>query len=125
MTRLSGALPAAFGRARRTTAFLLHYCYRFLKANAVVAWEVMTPGSGLSPAIVRMPLRSRSPLEITTLSHLITLTPGTLVVEVRHDPAVLYVHGMHALPTEKFLHSLHDLEDRMLHALRPASEEAR
>ncbi|MBB1252789.1 Na+/H+ antiporter subunit E [Streptomyces alkaliterrae] len=115
------------GAARRTARvmrFLLHYGGRFLKANAVVVWEVMTPGSGLAPAIVRMPLRSRTPLEVTTLAHLITLTPGTLVVEIRHNPPVLYVHGMHAAPASRFLDSLHDLEDRMLTALRPAGKEA-
>lgn len=97
-----------------------YFSLLFLRANLAVAWEIVTPGSGLAPAVVRLPLRSRSPLEIVSLTHLISLTPGTLVLEVATAPPVLLVHGMHAGDPAVFLAALGGLEDRLLAVLRPA-----
>jgi multicomponent Na+:H+ antiporter subunit E len=59
-----------------------------------VARLVLTPNmeSHLRPAIVAVPLTVRSDLEITLLANLITLTPGTLSIDVSDDKSVLYVH---------------------------------
>jgi len=43
---------------------------------------------------VAVPLDARSDMEITLLANLITLTPGTLSLDVSDDRSVLYVHGM-------------------------------
>ncbi|MFE7765341.1 Na+/H+ antiporter subunit E [Streptomyces sp. NPDC057438] len=117
-------LSEAVVRCGRVLSFLFYYSRRFLHANAVVAWEIATPGSGIAPAIVKMPLRSTSTLEIVALAHLITLTPGTLVLEVQQDPPTLYVHGMHAADPQRFLTTLRDLEDRLLGVLRPRERSA-
>ncbi|MFB9838126.1 Na+/H+ antiporter subunit E [Actinoallomurus acaciae] len=107
-------------RAARAVAFLGHFTRLFLQANVTVAWEIITPGSGLAPAIVELPLRARTTLEVIVLAHLIMLIPGTLVIEARTDPPTLFVHGMHAPDPAYFIDRLHDLEDRLLAVLRPA-----
>lgn len=115
----SGRPRRAALRCGRAAAFLAHYGRIFLLANIAVAKEIVTPGSGVAPAIVEMPLRSRTPFEIAALAHLITLTPGTLVIELRTDPPVLYVHGMHAADPDRFLGELNNLERRLLTVVRP------
>lgn len=112
-------LERAVVRSVRTVAFLGHYGRLFLMANLIVAREIITPGRGLAPAIVELPLRSRTRLEIASIAHLITLTPGTLVLEVRVNPPALYVHGMHAADPNRFRAQLTDLENRLLAVLRP------
>lgn len=118
--RVTAGLRRAARRGSRTAAFLGYFTLLFLRANLAVAWEIVTPGSGLAPAVVRLPLRSRTPLEIVTLAHLISLTPGTLVLEVAAEPPALLVHGMHAGDPAAFLAGLTHLEDRLLAVLRPA-----
>ncbi|MFH0241257.1 Na+/H+ antiporter subunit E [Streptomyces sp. HK10] len=105
-------------RCARAAVFLGHYGVRFLHANVTVAREILTPGSGLAPAVVEMRLRCRTPTETVALAHLITLTPGTLALEVRTEPPTLFVHGMHAADTDRFLGELGDLEGRLLTVLR-------
>lgn len=105
-------------RSIRTVRFLGHYTRLFLLANARVAWEIITPRSGLAPAIIELPLRSQTALEVASIAHLITLTPGTLVLEVRANPPTLWVHTMHAADLDAFRAELTDLEGRMLSALR-------
>lgn len=76
-----------------------------LAASAIrVAVVVLTPDlkSALRPAIIAFPLSVKSDLEITMLANLITLTPGTLSVDVSEDRSVLYVHVL-ALSTREAL----------------------
>jgi len=106
-------------RTYRIIAFVVLYAYEFLYSNAIVMWEIVTPGSRLAPAILQLRLRSRSRREIVSLANFMTLTPGTLAVEVRMDPPTLFMHVMHAHDVEAFRRRLSQLEDRMLAAFRP------
>jgi multicomponent Na+:H+ antiporter subunit E len=80
-----------FGRIAALFGVFLHELF----ASAVrVAIVVLTPDlkSALRPAIVAVPLKVTSDGEITLLANLITLTPGTLTVDVSDDRSRLYVH---------------------------------
>ncbi len=48
----------------------------------------------LKPAIIAFPLSVKTDPEITLLANLITLTPGTLSVDVSNDRKTLYVHAL-------------------------------
>ena len=52
------------------------------------------PGGRLRPAIVAVPLAVDRDAEIALLANLITLTPGTLSLDVSPDRRTLYVHAM-------------------------------
>jgi multicomponent Na+:H+ antiporter subunit E len=81
-------------RIRSVTSLALLFLYE-LGASAIrVAIVVLTPDmkSVLRPAIIAFPLTIKSDAEITLLANLITLTPGTLSVDVSEDRTLLYVH---------------------------------
>ncbi len=65
-------------------------------ANIQIAIEIVTPGLSQTPRIIRYPVDHLSVTEITILSNAITLTPGTLVVDVAEDCRHIYVHCMYA-----------------------------
>jgi multicomponent Na+:H+ antiporter subunit E len=116
-----GAVSRAVRRTGRALSFAGWFGGQFLRANAAVAREILTPGQGLAPVIVQVELRCRTPLEIASLIALITLTPGTMALTLREDPPRLAVHGMHAADVEAFRGQLRELEDRLLAVLRPAA----
>lgn len=97
------------GRARyfklvpKLVAFIFYFLYQLLKANIQVAWEVGTPKLYMKPGIVGVPLDVKSDAQITLLANLITLTPGTLSLDVSEDKKVLYVHSMYITNREKFI----------------------
>lgn len=74
--------------------FGLLFLGEVLKSNLRVAWDVMTPRAMRRPGIVAIPLEARTNLEITVLANLITLTPGSLSIDVSEDKRTLYVHSM-------------------------------
>jgi multicomponent Na+:H+ antiporter subunit E len=75
----------------------------FVVANLQIARLVLTPRLRFQPGIVAVPLDTRSDLEITLVSNLLTLTPGSLSLEVSPDRQVLYVHGMDVVDGQDFV----------------------
>ncbi len=86
--------------------FVLYFLWELVIANLHVAYEVITPKLYMHPAIVAVPLDVKRDLEITLLANLITLTPGTLSLEVSEDRSTLYVHGMYVDDIEEFRQSI-------------------
>lgn len=108
-----------FNRLPRVIAFLFFFLYELLKANLEVAYDVITPKFYMKPGIIRIPLEAKTNLEITLLANLITLTPGTLSLDVSDDRKVLYVHAMYIRDKEHFIKCIKTgFEKRLLEILR-------
>ncbi|MBP2446773.1 Na+/H+ antiporter subunit E [Rhizobium leguminosarum] len=82
----------------RRARLVLSLAALFLKELSLSAWRVtltiFSPDMKLKPGIFAFPLTATSDFEITLLANLITLTPGTLSVDVSTDRRTLYVHAL-------------------------------
>nr|WP_108660595.1 Na+/H+ antiporter subunit E [Acuticoccus kandeliae] len=72
------------------------FIIELIKSSVHVAKLVLSPWRTLEPAIIAYPLTVESDAEITLLANMITLTPGTLSVDVSDDRTTLYVHAIDA-----------------------------
>ncbi|MCI3923642.1 Na+/H+ antiporter subunit E [Paenibacillus sp. TRM 82003] len=63
-------------------------------SNLTVIREILRPRLNVRPGIFALNTELKSDWEITMLSCLITLTPGTLTMEVSPDQRTLYIHAM-------------------------------
>ncbi len=100
-------------------AFIFFFFYELFKANIQVAYDVITPKFYMKPGIVKVPLDAVTDIEISLLANLISLTPGTLSLDVSNDKKVLYVHAMYVSDKEKFIKSIKQgFEKRLLEILR-------
>lgn len=66
-----------------------------VKSGVTVARIVLRPGREFHSGILAIPLACKSDLEIMVFANLITLTPGTLSIDVSDDRTTLYVHAIH------------------------------
>ncbi|UJW76503.1 Na+/H+ antiporter subunit E [Rhizobium sp. SL42] len=86
------------GAPPNRTLRILSLVWLFLVELAKSAWKVAVmvtrPKLDVKPGIFAYPLTVTSDLEITLLANLITLTPGTLSVDVSDDRKTLYVHAI-------------------------------
>lgn len=84
-----------------------------------VAWLVIQPKPRLRPGIVAYPLTLTTDAQITLLANMITLTPGTLSVDVSADKKTLFVHAIDIESREKLIgHIAAGFETKILGALR-------
>jgi multicomponent Na+:H+ antiporter subunit E len=63
-------------------------------SNLAVVKHILQPQLNIRPGIFALPTELKSNFEITLLACLITLTPGTLTLEVSPDRKTLYIHAM-------------------------------
>jgi multicomponent Na+:H+ antiporter subunit E len=88
-------------------------------ASLRVAWDVVTPPIYSRPGIIAVPLDAETDFEITVLGHLISLTPGTLSLDVSPDRRTLYVHAMFVDDPDELRRQIKaGMERRVLEALR-------
>jgi len=119
---------AARFRPLRALRLLGYFLRKLLEANAIVAWEVITPSNeGVREGIVAVPLTGASDTVIAIVADMISLTPGTLTLEIERDPTVLYVHVLHLRDIEHVRAEVLRLEVKVLEAFgsQEAIDEAR
>lgn len=84
-----------FARSWRVVQLVVFFLYELLVSSVQVAWIVLTPWRKRpEPAVIEMPLLVKSDLEILLVTSLISLTPGTLSLDVSEDRETLFVHAM-------------------------------
>ena len=122
-------------------AYVATVAWQLVVSNVRLALEVLTPSDGTRTAIVAVPIRGGSDAVVNLVANSITLTPGTMTVDVRrHDaerdegrdddgadddvaPGVtLYVHGIFAEDVESVRGDVLRLEALALRAFGTARE---
>jgi multicomponent Na+:H+ antiporter subunit E len=128
-------LPATGDRGRATSErstvrplaavhFAGWFAIKLVEANAVVAWEVLTPRNRINEGVVAVPLHQCSDGLTTLVASCVSLTPGTLVLDVDRDPLVLYVHVLHLRTIEEVRVEVETLERLAIRAFGTAEARA-
>ena len=103
----------------QVAAFVAFIAWEILTASLWVAWSVLQPQPRMKPAIVAVPLSVHNDLGIMLLSNLITLSPGTMTLDLSSDRRTLYVHTISLENPDAFRHKIKaGLERRVLEVLQ-------
>lgn len=115
----SAVVPRYHRKTQKAIGFFVFYLRQLFASNIKVAYDVLTPRLRMRPGVVAIPLAAQTDAEITLLSNLITLTPGTLSLDLSPDRRTLFVHVMYLQDIDAFRRSIKDgLERRVLELLR-------
>ncbi len=85
-------------RIARATLFVPYLLWEVVRANLAVATVVLRPSLPIDPETVEVPLEGRGRFERALLANAVTLTPGTLSVDVTEE--ALLVHTLTAASRE-------------------------
>lgn len=98
------------------------FIYELALSACRVAFLVLTPDlkRRLAPAIIAYPLTVKSDAEITLLANLVTLTPGTLSVDVSEDRSILFIHALEMHDREETIASIRNgFEAKIIEVFAP------
>jgi len=87
--------PRLFKHTRRYFWFLYYvpvFIWECIKANLDVAYRVTHPDLPIKPGIVKVKTSLKSDTGLTFLANSITLTPGTMSVDIDQKNGYLYIH---------------------------------
>jgi multicomponent Na+:H+ antiporter subunit E len=73
--------------------YVFVFSYYVIKGGVDVAWRVLHPAMPINPGIVKVKSVLKTDTGRTMLANSITLTPGTLTMEVTDD-GVFYIHWL-------------------------------
>lgn len=109
----------------RALAFLLWFIKEVTVASFQVLYWAIAKGPRIRNAVIAVPLRSPSDLLMTAVGHVLSLIPGSLVVEVDRGAATLYVHAMNAPTPESVAvvrRGIQDIEARLIQVMGTKGE---
>ncbi len=113
------AVPAYFRKIPQVAGFLSYFIWEVIMSNLRVTRDVLSLRPRFRPGIVAIRLEAETAAEISLLANLITLTPGTLSLDVSGDRKVLYIHAMYISDIALFKREIREeLERRVLEVLR-------
>ncbi len=117
LTRRNEDRPRYLHKASNTVSFALFFLWELLLANFRMAAFLLKPQQKLRPGIVAVPLNLEGDLAVTLLANLITLTPGTLALDVSSDRSVMYIHVADVQDVDAFRHEIKQNFERRIKEL--------
>lgn len=87
--------PSYFRKGPKAVSLLAFFLKEVFVANIRIAYDIVTPRLHMKPTVIALPLSVQTDVEIMLLSCMITLTPGSLSLDLSKDRRILYVHVLY------------------------------
>ncbi|MFN7035438.1 MAG: Na+/H+ antiporter subunit E [Bellilinea sp.] len=97
-----GEKRSYLNRVPRVLSFMAFFLKELVKANLNLAVTVLRRDMNLKPGVVAVPIDLPNDAAITLLANLVTLTPGTLALDVSSDRMMVYIHTLNASNPQEF-----------------------
>jgi multicomponent Na+:H+ antiporter subunit E len=72
--------------------FLIYYLLKLVSSNFRVAADILTPGTRTNPIFIEFPVQLKTDWGLLIFSNLVSMTPGTLSIDISQDKSLLMVH---------------------------------
>lgn len=125
----AASLQATYFRPHWAAWYVIVLVWKLLESNVRLAYEILTPGISTHTGIIAVPMRGGSDAVINLVANSITLTPGTMTIDIKRwdvdgdgiddgddDSVVLYIHGMYTRDIEAVRYDVLRLEALALRA---------
>lgn len=109
--------PIVVDRPLKVIQYVAIVTYDIILANLQLAVLIIGPVARLRPAFVRVPLDLQTDFAVTMLASTVTLTPGTVSVDVEGDVATgrrLVVHVLRCVDEQEMVRSIKARYERRL-----------
>lgn len=109
----------------RAGVFALWFLKEITVASIQVLFLAIFRGPRIRNAVIAVPLRTTSDLMMTAVGHVLSLIPGSLVVEVDRGTSTLYVHALNVKNTadrNKVAAGIQDIEARLIRIMGSKEE---
>jgi multicomponent Na+:H+ antiporter subunit E len=106
-------------KAGRLIWFIILYILDLIIANIIIAKEILSFNPKIKPGFIKIELDARTDQEILALTNLISMTPGSLTIDISDDKKYLFIHEMYLDDVDKAKQQLKEkLENRILKITR-------
>ncbi|TVQ86815.1 MAG: Na+/H+ antiporter subunit E [Bacteroidetes bacterium] len=93
-------------RIIRAVLFIFYYLKELVLSSLYVAYDIITPKDLMKPGIVEVPVDLKTDTAIIAFANLISMTPGSLTMDMSPDKKKIYVHAMYLHDKEEFIRKM-------------------
>ncbi|MFS0727394.1 Na+/H+ antiporter subunit E [Paenibacillus sp. 1P07SE] len=101
-------------RVWKCIKLLLLFLRELVLSSIVVIRQIIKPKLTIRPGIFAYKTELSSNWELTVLACLLTLTPGTLILEVSKERQTLYLHAMDMTDEDKYVKQIRDIFEKAI-----------
>jgi multicomponent Na+:H+ antiporter subunit E len=109
--------PLYFRKIVVGTTLLLVFLHELIKANLAVLKVVLSPTIRVQSGVIAVPTELTNEVALTALANMITLTPGTLTLDISPDRRYLFVHTLNLDDPEAVKRDIQQAFERYLREL--------
>lgn len=74
---------------------LAYYLVKLVSANLYIAWDILTPVMHINPGVIEVETGTKKDTGLLLLSNLVSMTPGTLSIDIDPSKEILRVHVLY------------------------------
>jgi len=93
--------------------FLVFYLVKLISANLQIAYDILTPRMHTSPGFIRIPLHIRSDTGLLLFSNLLSMTPGTLTMDIDSERRSILVHVLYSEDEQKIRSEIQLIQEKV------------
>ena len=94
-------------------AFIIFYLSKLIEANLIIAYDILTPQLSINPGFIKVPLTLKSNFGMLLFSNLLSMTPGSLSIDIADDKKTMLVHVLYQTTEEKMLKEFEGMQDKI------------
>lgn len=94
-------------------SFIFFYLYKLVEANLYIAYDILTPQLKINPGFIEVPLTLNSNFGMLLLSNLISMTPGSLSIDITDDKKILQVHVLYQTTEEEMQKEFEEIQGKI------------
>ena len=93
--------------------FLLFYLIKLVQSNIVIAYDILSPKMHVNPSIIKVPLIINSNVGLLLFSNLLSMTPGTLSLDISDDKKFMWVHVLYKKSEDEMLVEIQEIQGKI------------
>jgi multicomponent Na+:H+ antiporter subunit E len=93
--------------------FIGYYLVKLVQANFYIAWDILTPKMLTKPAFMEVPVTLKSNLGLLLFCNLLSMTPGTMSMDISEDKKKVIVHVLYYSSDDIMLKDLMGIQDKI------------
>jgi len=93
--------------------FILFYMVKLFQANLYIAWDILTPKMHTKPAFMEIPITLKSNAGMLLFSNLLSMTPGSLSMDITEDKKTVLVHVLYYSTDDIMLKDFMNIQEKI------------
>jgi multisubunit Na+/H+ antiporter MnhE subunit len=96
-----------------TADLIFYFLVHLVKANLLITYDILTPVMRARPGFIKISLTIRQEWGLLLFSNLLSMTPGTLSIDMDSDRKSLIVHVLYKFDEEDLMKEIQKIQDKI------------